>query len=140
MKRLANLYDYLFYTIYRFWEKAPSRWWSDWKTVITMSILMGCFLSAISNIVTGKLYIDLIPKSTTLPLILVFLICGFHYYLYSYKSKWKEKIIKFQNISPKKDFYGIFMVVCYFLLITGSLIYSWYLLSKVDWDIVRPFP
>ncbi|PIF06412.1 MAG: hypothetical protein CSA36_01610 [Draconibacterium sp.] len=131
------VYNYIFYTFYRFWEKVPFRWWSEWKAVITMCFLVIFTLSSISNVVMYESHLDLIPQTRILPIVIAALIFGLHYYLFLYDDKWKIKILRFKNFDSKKDTLGIILVVLFSGLIITSLIYSYYLLSIVDWKSIE---
>lgn len=134
MKIIEITYDYIFYTIYRFWEKAPSRWWSDWKAVIAICLLTVFALLSIYGFVMYKFKLDLLPDSATLPIIVSISIYGFNHFYFLYKDKWKDKILRFEGLNGKKDRLGIFCVIFVSMLIMVSLIYSIYLYSTVDWQ------
>ena len=137
MKKIGILYDYLFYTIYRFWEKAPSRWWSDWKTVITICFLTVLMILSIYGNVMYIFRINLLPNSGILPLIIGILVFGFNYLYFLFKDKWKNRILKFEKLSRKKDLLGITLVMIFSITIILSLLYSYYLISTIDWKSIR---
>jgi len=128
------MYDYVFYTIYRFWEKVPSRWWSDWKAVITICFLLFFALSSILNTIIYACKIDLVPETKFLPIVVGLIIYGLNYYYFLYKDKWRERILRFESLDKKADRLGIFFVIFISVMIIGSLIYSYYLLSIIDWQ------
>lgn len=134
MKAIGTLYDYLFFTIYRFWEIVPSRWWSDWKTLLTICYLYVILLSSIYCFVIYLSRIELFVDSILLPIIFSAIITGFNYYYFLHKDKWKEKILRFETLDRKKDITGIISVVLIVLLLFSALIYSFYLLSTVGWQ------
>ncbi len=43
-------YYYLFYKIYKFYEKAPARFWSDWKASISITALEIWLLFLLFNV------------------------------------------------------------------------------------------
>jgi membrane associated rhomboid family serine protease len=137
MKKVQIMYDYVFYVIYRFWEKAPSRWWSDWKAVITICFLIGFALSAAINTTIYVLNVDLVPRTKVLPIIISLIIFGLNYYYFLYKDKWRDRILRFENLNRKANRVGITLVVLIVGIIIGSLICSYYLLSIVDWQSKR---
>ncbi len=134
MKKIQITYDYIFYVIYRFWEKAPSRWWSDWKTVITICFFIGFALSASINITIYLLNVDLVPRTKVLPIIFSLAVFGLNYYYFLYKDKWRERILRFQTLGKKANCVGKTLIVIMAGTIIGSLIFSYYLLSIVDWQ------
>lgn len=129
-------YNYIFYTYYRFWEKSPSPWWSEWKAVISMCFMVIFALSSISNVIMYKSHFNLIPETRLLPILMALLIFGVHYYLFLYKDKWKVKISSFNMTNKKKDALGISLIILFSGIIIATLIYSYYLLSIVNWKSI----
>ena len=56
MKKIKNIYFYLFYKFYKHFEKGPSVWMSEWKASLAMDLLIG--LIALILIVYYKIFID----------------------------------------------------------------------------------
>lgn len=134
MKTLKNAYDYLFYTFYRFWESAPSKWWSDWKAVVTICVLTGYGLFSVLGLITYYIKVDIIASNMIAFIIFPILIYGLNYYYFLWKDKWKERISRFQNLSKSKDRIGIFLTILLTALIAIFFVYSLYLISTVDWQ------
>lgn len=134
MKSVKTAYDYLFFTFYRFWEKAPSKWWSDWKSVISICFLTVFGLLSIYGIIMYKLEANLLPKSGVLPIIIATSIFGVNYLYFLRQERWRNKIIKFDNINGFKDKIGISIVILFVLALIALLIYTVYLISTVDWQ------
>ncbi len=135
MNKIKRAYDYLFFTIYRFWETALSKWWSEGKTIITLIILKILILLNIYGLViyNYKVLENPISKSRYFPYILALIIYLFDHYYFLHKKKWKKKVHSFKGINKKKDKMGIIIVCTAILLIFSSFIYSIYLVSTVDW-------
>ncbi len=131
------IYNYLFYTYYRFWEKAPSRWWSEWKAIITICFFLVFLFTTISNFIMIKTKWNLIPETRLLPIIAAIFIFGINYYSFLYKDKWKRKIVQFKSLERKTDTLGIIVVILLTALIIVSLIYSYYLLGSINWSEVK---
>lgn len=129
---IGRVYDYLFFTFYRFWEKAPSRWWSEWKAGVTMIFLWIAIISIISNF---KMYLFRTASLSDYPILalsLCFVIGIMHHFMYTRNDKWRNKILKFRDIDKRKDTYGILTVIVLVGLIIFGLIYSIRLLGTVD--------
>jgi hypothetical protein len=137
VNRIQIFYDYLFYSLYRFWESAPSKWWSDWKSSLTIATIKVFLLSGIFCLVLYTTKLDLIPENRITPIILALLIYGFDYYYFLYQDKWKKRIKKFQNLNPTRDKIGITIIILMISLIVGFMAYSYYLLSTVDWEKIK---
>jgi L-cystine uptake protein TcyP (sodium:dicarboxylate symporter family) len=134
MRMIMRAYDYVFYTFYRFWEIAPSRWWSEWKASVTLVFLCVLLISAISNI---QNYLFKNVSLSDYPYFSLALGLGIgiiHHFMYTYKDKWKKKIEKFRDIDKKKDVYGVLLVLIIVILIISVYSYSNHLLRTVDWQ------
>lgn len=131
---IRKAYDYLFFTLYRLGEIAPSRWWSEWKAGIIMIFLWGALIATIDNL---RLYFFRATTLSDYPILALsvgLIIAIIHYFMYIHKDKWRDKILKFRNIDKKKDIAGILLVIVLVGLIIFGLIYSIRLLGKVDWN------
>lgn len=137
MKGIKLAYDYLFFTFYRFWEKAPSKWWSDLKAAILISFLNIFALLSIYGIVMYKLKVNLLPKSGTLPIVISLIIFVLNYLYFLRQERWRIKIEKFDDISDSMDKIGVTIVISLVLALTVLLIYTIYLISTVDWQNLR---
>lgn len=131
MKRLTITYDYIFYTFFRFWEKAPSKWWSEWKSVLTISFFTILILFSFYSLILYHFNTDLLPKSKFSPMIIGVVVYVFNHYYFLSKNKWKKRIEKFQNMNKARDRIGILLIIVISIIIVYSLIYSIYLVSTV---------
>lgn len=133
------IYNYLFWTYYRFWEKVPTVWWSEWKAILTLSMLELFIVISLLNWITCVYKITLFLNYPFVPIIISLLIYGVNYYLFLYKKKWKEISLKNEKISKWKDTIGILFVILFTLFVLWCFIYSNYLLNALDWDEVNVF-
>lgn len=69
-----------------------------------------------------------------IPALLVFM---FNYFTIHYKNNWKKYNFEFDNYSKRKNRIGGWIVFGIILLIMANLIYSFYLLSEIDWSKYR---
>lgn len=137
MKKIILAYDYFFFTLYRIWEKAPSKWWSDWKAVISISLLEIFALISIYGIVMYKLKINLLPESGTFPIIIAAIIYGVNYFYFLRHERWRNKIDKFDTINSLRDKIGVLIVILLVVFLVALLIYVVYLISTVDWQNIN---
>lgn len=137
MTAIQKYYDYLFFTFYRFWEKAPSKWWSDWKAMLTIDFLKIFILSGIFGYTLYFTKLNLIPETPVIPIIIGLLLFGTDYYYFIYGDKWKKRIRKFENIEARRDRIGIILIVTIIIIAIIFLIYSYYLMSTVDWNNLK---
>ncbi|MDQ0108875.1 hypothetical protein SAMN05660909_00400 [Chitinophaga terrae (ex Kim and Jung 2007)] len=47
---MKNGYKYFFYKLYRFAERVPSPWWSEWKAALYLSVVEFLFLVSLEDI------------------------------------------------------------------------------------------
>ncbi|MDK2841774.1 MAG: hypothetical protein PWQ17_1279 [Anaerophaga sp.] len=127
------MYDYLFYNIYRFWEKAPSRWWSEWKSVLTICFFIVQIILSIYSLIMYRIKANLLPDHQIWSIVGGVVIFGANYYYFLYKDKWKDKISRFKYLNKTTDRVGILLTIFILLFIAIGSIYSVYLLSTVDW-------
>jgi hypothetical protein len=136
MKKIKNIYFYLFYKFYKHFEKGPSVWMSEWKASLAMDLLIG--LIALILIVYYKIFID---RSICLDhdnLALYVYTIGFftivlpHYYIFNHKDKWKDIIVQFDQLPKEKNMIRGWLV--FVLLLLFLLIYGFYLMSTIDWS------
>jgi hypothetical protein len=138
MKKIKNIYFYLFYKFYKHFEKGPSVWMSEWKASLAMDLLIG--LIALILIVYYKIFID---RSICLDhdnLALYVYTIGFftivlpHYYIFNHKDKWKDIIVQFDQLPKEKNMIRGWLVFVFILLLLFLLIYGFYLMSTIDWS------
>jgi hypothetical protein len=138
MKKIKNIYFYLFYKFYKHFEKGPSVWMSEWKASLAMDLLIG--LITLILIVYYKIFID---RSISLDhdnLALYVYTIGFftivlpHYYIFNHKDKWKDIIVQFDQLSKEKNMIRGWLVFVFISLLLFLLIYGFYLMSTIDWS------
>ncbi len=134
MNKIEKAYDYIFYTFYRFWEKAPSKWWSEWKSILTISFFTIFILLSFYGLILYQYKIDLLPKSKFSPIIMGVMVYILNHYYFLYKSRWKKKIDKFKYLNNTKDRIGISLIIVISIVVLASFIYSIYLVSTVNWQ------
>lgn len=113
------IYGYVFFTIFRFWEKVPSKWWSEWKTIFTLCILEFYVSATMLNFIVYWLNIHILSNMTVLILILITIYLG-NYFRFGYKQKWKNDVLKFSDINSVLDRIGVTMVVLFVVTIVVS--------------------
>ncbi len=131
------IYNYLFFSFYRFWEKGHSRWWSEWKAIISMIFL---WIALISTICNFHFYYFRTITLSDYPVFALMLCAGIgviHHFLFTHNDKWKGKIVQFKSLERKIDTLGIIAVILLTALIIVSLIYSYYLLGSINWSEVK---
>lgn len=136
---IKKAYYYLFYKLYKFSEAAPSRWLSDWKATFALLVLEIWVL--LSFMVYYKVFTkrDLIPDNrlTIVGLTVVVILSLIKYFVFEHRDRWKECIGEFSRWPAKKNKTGTLIVWFIVLLIIANLIFSFYLMSQVNWKLYR---
>lgn len=130
------MYYYLFYTLYKFWENISyPRFWSDIKASVSILALQIWLL--ISLFVYYNIFIDRffnLNDYLSLFFILVLILLIIDYYTFNNKNKWMIILDEFDKLPKKKNIIGSVVVGVFILLIILNLIYSFYLMSQIDWS------
>jgi len=130
-------YYYLFYKFYKFWEKVSiPRFWSEWKA--SLSIIVTQIWLMISLFVYYKVFIDRYYQlNESLLFTIGFILFIINYLAFHQKDKWKTIVEEFDNLSKKKNTIGSIIVWSLVILIIVIIIFSFYLMSKIDWAIYQ---
>lgn len=129
-----KVYYYLFYQLYKFWEFISfPKFWSDFKAAVSIVALE--VWTIISLFVYYKVFVN---RFYSFNESLFFLLCGIviiiNIIIFVYLDKWKEYNEEFDKLSKKKNIIGGVIVWTIILLIIANLIYSFYLMSQIDWN------
>ena len=133
------MYYYFFYTFYKFWDYVSvPKFLTHFKSTVSISVLeIFLFLSFIAyySIFSKTAHnLNLKMPIVFLPLLLIFLL---NYLCFIHTTKWKEYFAKFERWPRSKNNMGAFFVGIFTLLIIVNMIYSFYLMSQIDWSKYR---
>ncbi len=139
---IRKAYYYLFYKIYKSIEYTSEEFggafWTDFKTGLVIAALEIWLLLSIGN------YYSIITKknadlSLTMPIVYIplLLLLILNYFSFMHNDKWKEYNRQFDKLSKKKNIVGTWIVVGVVVFIIANLIYSFYLMSQIDWSQYR---
>jgi hypothetical protein len=142
MKFIVKSYYYFFYKIFRSIEYTSrltgGEFFTFHKAGLVMLALETWLLFSLGAYY--KIYTQTsIQLSFSMPIIYIpaIILFAFNYFSLDYKSKWKKYNSEFDNYSKKKNRIGGFIVYGIIVLIISNLIYSFYLMSLVDWSKYR---
>lgn len=125
------MYYYLFYRLYKFWEKAPARFWSDFKSGISIIALEVWLLFSLFNyyslIRNEKLDISFTSPVIIFPLILIFIV---NYWFFVHNDKWKYYVVEFDKIPRNKNLIGGIVIWLIIVIIIVNFFVSGYLVQK----------
>ena len=132
---LTKFYYYFFYKIYNFSIHFSDDALNELKPGIIISVLQIFLMMDIIiwyTIITKK---DVGPNWPYI--LLVVFICVSNYYVFLYKNKWKKYFDEFKHYNKRKNILGGWFVFFTIILITTSLIFSFYEMSLINWEAYR---
>ena len=133
-----KVYQYLFYKLYKFYD-VDSIWlgakrWTDWKASFSLLVLEFWLLISFYNyydVFTEKDFSSYSKNIISLATLLILVIIK--YFVFEQRNRWKEYIIEFDKWPKKKNKIGTIMVWMLVLFIMANFIFSFYLISQIDW-------
>ena len=133
-----KVYQYLFYKLYKFYD-VDSIWlgakrWTDWKASFSLLVLEFWLLISFYNyydVFTEKDFSSYSKNIISLATLLILVIIK--YFVFEQRNRWKEYIIEFDKWPKKKNKTGTIMVWMLVLFIMANFIFSFYLISQIDW-------
>lgn len=141
-KIMKKSYYYFFYKIYRSIEftseLAGGKFLTQFKAgavMIALEIWILISLGAYYAVYT-KTFIEL-NISMPIAYIPLLIIVVFNYFTIDYNDNWKQYNSEFENYSRKKSRIGGWIVFGIVLLVVFNLIYSFYLMTTVNWNQYR---
>ncbi|SDZ97322.1 hypothetical protein SAMN05660909_00396 [Chitinophaga terrae (ex Kim and Jung 2007)] len=135
---LKHYYWYFFYKMYRLAENAPSRWWSEWKAILFVSVLEIVALMTLEGYFSIIFKHDILPGYdnlvTILPAVVVTL---FNYFFFLHHNRWKSYIKELDKQSSKQQLIGGLIVWSLVFLIFANLVFMFFLMSRINWSLYR---
>jgi len=101
---LMTIYRYLFYRLYRFAEAAPSRWWSEWKAAVVLSVIESVALITMLGALESFTVRRLIPQDpiNIYTVFGVLVLMGIKHWVFIDQEQWKKDEVDFQQMSARK--------------------------------------
>lgn len=134
---MKRAYYYLFYKLYKFWEAASDpKFWSDWKagvTIVTMELWI--IISAMNyyNVFINK-YFEITKAKLSIWGIIIVII---NYFAFLHTDVWRLYIKEFDQLPKRKNKHGTWVVLSVVLFVAVNFIFSFYLISRIDWSKYR---
>jgi hypothetical protein len=124
--------------MYRLAENAPSRWWSEWKATLSLSVLEIMLLMSLEGYFSIIFKNDIVPGDDNFVTITQAVVIGiFNYYFFLHKDKWKMYVKELDKQSRRQQFIGGLVVWSLVFLILANLILMFYLMSRINWSLYR---
>ena len=136
MKKIVKAYHYIYYKLYKWIGEENG--WTDWKASLSMDALIFFFL--FSFIIYTDVFINPnlnLGNDYLLTGIFILIIVVPNYFIFNHKDQWKGIIKEFDKLPDRTNNIGGAIVFAVLLFIIGNLIFSFYLMSQVDWAQYR---
>ena len=138
MFKMKNIYFYLYYKLYRSYERGQSVWLSEWKATLTLDFFIYIILSTL--FVYYKIFVNRYAKLSVsnFEIFLVLIISNvLHFLMFHHNDKWKIIIQKFDSLPKKSNVIGGWAIGLLLLLILANFVLALYLMSQIDWSPYR---
>jgi hypothetical protein len=135
---MKKTYHYLFYHLYKWYERGPSIWWSEWKASLTIEIFL--FFIWLAFIVYYKVFFDpyfRLGDGKTIFLFFVLFTMLPNYFIFHHQDRWKDVVKEFDQLPRDKNRFGGWLVFLFAMLVIANLVYAFYLMSRVEWAQFR---
>jgi energy-coupling factor transporter transmembrane protein EcfT len=135
---IKKAYYYFFYWLYKLAMtgaiKSLSRFYA------TLAILVLEIWFALSYFVYYKIFVDRHSSfEVKSPQVIAFFIAILilNYYAFMHTDNWKEYVAEFDQWPKSKNNTGRIIVICIIAVIISNLIFSFYLMSRIDWQNIN---
>lgn len=138
MEKVKKAYYYLFYQLYKWYEKGPSVWWSDWKASLSIDVLL--FFLLFSGIIYYDVFIDRsfeLGDDNTVVLFFILVISIPNYFIFHHRDQWKDIVKEFDQLPKRTNKIGGWIVFGVVMLIITNMVFAFYQMSLVDWSQYR---
>lgn len=129
MEKIKRAYYYLFYKLYKWYEKAPVVWWSEWKAVVSIVALevwvIACLLNYYMLLFDNHLPLGSINTFSIYLFALIVIVPN--YFIFIHKKKWKNYVQKFDQLPKRTNKIGGWIIFGLISFIIINFIFSFYL-------------
>jgi len=138
LKKIQKAYYHLFCHIYKFNERGPVVYWSEYKAVFLLALIVLFF--SLSLVVYYTTFVDQSFRISNYNLtVLLFFLISFipNYFIFLHRDRWEKMIKDFDKIPQKERKYQGWIVFGFITVIFLNLIFAFYQMSLVDWAVYR---
>jgi len=139
MYTIKVLYEYLFYFFYRGVSIAKPQFALKWKAATVMLIGELMILTSVLNYYTDFTKSDILSEKRS-PILILLAAAPFifiKFWVFDRRDQWKIYIAKFEAWPKQKRSRWDLLMWVIVLFVFGNLIFSFYLMSRVDWAKYR---
>jgi len=136
--KIKFAYHYFYYKLYKLFQVDERDWWSEWKASLSLDVLISfVVLSGINYYTNLTKKIFYFGNGKTIVFILGILILTPNYFIFHHKDQWRGIVKRFDNLPKGKNRIGDWVVYSIVILLIANLIFSFYLMSQIDWKQYR---
>lgn len=70
-------------------------------------------------------------------IVIAIIISVFNYFIFESNDQWKLIVRRFDKLPAKKNKIGSWLVSGFVALVISNLIFAFYLMSQIDWNLYR---
>lgn len=132
------MYNYLYYKLYKLADSGAFIFWSEWKAFLLINILIFFIFFALSNYYSVFIVKYNIKNNIDIIIYITYgLICLFNFIIFHLHDNWKTIIKDFDKLPKKKNIIGGVIVYTFIILVFANLVFSFYLMSQIDWSLYK---
>jgi|GEM_PF-3861934 len=128
-KVLIFAYDYLFYTLFRFWETSPIARNSENRAIVFLSLLLGLLCVSINLQIIHVFSLAFAFEKLLWPVFVAFIILWFNQYYFLRNDIWLKRIEKFKSLSRRKNILYTVLVGLFIIIVLVNLFYAYQLIK-----------
>ena len=135
---IKKVYYYLFYKLYKLNENDIFPWVREWKAGLFLDVLIIFIL--FSGFIYYTIYVNPYVEVPNIYIIAGLYIFGVgipNYFIFHHADRYKEIIEDFDKLPKQKNRIGSWIVGAVVLIVIANLIFSFYLMSQIDWTAYR---
>ena len=134
---IKKAYYYLFYRLYKVTKRGAIKSLSKFYAGIAIAALEFWLAMSVYNYYTVFInrYASLPKKSAIVVIVLIFMLID--YFAFIHNDKWKDYMAEFENWPKKKNIRGGIIAWGIIIFIIANLIFSFYLMSLINWKLYR---
>ncbi|MGO4289697.1 hypothetical protein [Chitinophaga sp. RAB17] len=129
---IKKAYYYLFYKLYKYYQRGPSVWLTDWKAALSLDVLVLFIpLSVLVYYLTffgRNLTMNIENLRLIIPGAGLLLIVLPNYFIFNSRDQWRNIVNEFDQLPEKENRLGGWIVFGAVLSVIGNLVFSYYLL------------
>lgn len=134
---MKKSYEYFYYRLYKHFEKGGV-WMTEWKASLAMDVFTYFIIASV--MIYYKIFYNRgfhLSERNYDVLGMVLIVAGFNYFVFHHKNNWRQIVQHYEQLDKNKQRIRGWIVFSVVILILANLLFSFYLMSKIDWSQYR---